>query len=165
MKKINVIMLNTITLLLIPILLLVIYKCEINTSPISSNNNDKFHMYNLTVDELYDLIYGKWNWIYSIVMQRGLHPPDNMITPDSVGYTFQRIFKNNNEVDSYKNDQYSRTQSFYIDRFKILETDSGYVTEIYIDSSGYQLRFLHPDTMMIGNGWSDGVDQYYVRTN
>ena len=165
MEKEDIFIFRKITFLSLFIFLLTFKSCEFNTSPISSDNNDKFQMDSLTVDELYDLIYGKWNWIYSIIMQRGIHPPDNKITPDSVGYTFQRIFKNNNEVDNYKNNQYSSTQSFSIDRFKILETDSGYVTVIYLDSTSYQFRFLHPDTMMIGNGWRDGIDQYYGRIN
>jgi hypothetical protein len=168
MKNKDMFALKTITILIISILLLILCNCEFNTSSLTKEQNEssyKFVMDSLSVDELYELIYDRWNWIYSIIMQRHLQPPDNKITPDKVGYTFQREFKNTKQVDNYTNDAYSGTQSFSIKRFKILDTDSGYVTEIYLDSTSYQLRFLHPDTMMIGNGWRDGIDQYYVRIN
>jgi hypothetical protein len=34
---------------------------------------------------------------------------------------------------------------------------------ISIDSYVGQLYFLRRDEMMIGNGWEDGADSYYVR--
>lgn len=114
--------------------------------------------------EPHQLIIGKWNWIYAIIMQRSLPPPKNRFTPDSAGYTMQHEFMEKGRVNFYRDGQLTGTHSYEIKRFKVLPTDEGTVTEIFIDGWPAQLRFFHPDTMMIGNGWLDGIDYYYART-
>jgi len=132
---------------------------------VSSLIDDKktFHYDSLAVDEIYNLITGKWDWLYSRIMQRDLDSPDNLIIPDSIGYTMLLDFHTTKQLDYYKNDTLFVTSSFEIMRFKVLPTDSGEVTIIRIDSSSFQLHFSHPDSMMIGNGWLDGIDDFYSR--
>ena len=168
MKKSDKFLIKKVTFILLLTVLLMLNNCESNTSTESEMQNKttfNFKMDSLSVDEIFELIYGKWNWTYSIIMQRSILPPDNKTTPFSEGYTLRREFKLNKQVDNYTNDQYIDTRSYDINRYKLLDTDSGKVTVIYIDSTRYQLFFLNPDTMMIGNGWLDGVDDYYVRIN
>jgi len=53
---------------------------------VSSLIDDKktFHYDSLAVDEIYNLITGKWDWLYSRIMQRDFDSPDNLIIPDSI---------------------------------------------------------------------------------
>ena len=142
------------------------FSCKFDSIPVSSNQNETlntFEIESLSVDELYELINGRWNWNYSKIMQRNIHPPDNKITPESIGYTIQREFKSNKQVDYYKNNEYISTYSYEIKRFKILPTDKEEKTLIYIDGYASDLRFLNPDIMMIGSGSGDGINSYYVR--
>ena len=152
-------------ILIIPLSLFIC--CKSNpTNSFSGNNHQKseqFYYDSLSVEEINKIIIGKWKWDHSIIMSRGIHPPDNLITPATAGYTMQQLFYLNNTVDDFKNNQLTGTHSYEIRKFKVLPQDEGFVTEIYIDGYAAQLLFFHPDTMMIGNGWSDGINTYYIR--
>jgi len=126
-------------------------------------NVEPFYYDSLSLEELYQLIAGKWEWTYSIIMQRNIHPPDNRITPETAGYTMQRNFKSDGQVDFYINEQLKETHSYEIKRFKVLPSDKGSVTLIYIDDYPAQLLFFNPDSIMMGTGWSDGIDEYFSR--
>ena len=121
-------------------------------------NTDSF-----SVDEIYELIYGKWNWTHSIIMQRSIQPPDDKITPVTVGYSMQIEFKRINLVYNYRNNMFVDSQTYEINRYKVLETDSQKVTVIKFDDIPYRLYFFNHDMMMFGNGGLDGVDKFYVR--
>ncbi len=156
---------NFMFTLLLPVIL-IFNSCGSTSSTESEIQNQipyNFSTDSFSVVEVYELIYGKWNWTHSITMQRSIHPPDNKITPFTEGYSMQRKFEPNKQVDNYKNYNYIDTQSYEISRYKVLETDSGKVTVIHLDSTPYRLHFFNQDMMMIGNGGLDGVDNYYVR--
>ena len=143
--------------------------CKSNSISSSTDNNssefEPFHYDSLNVEEIKELIIGKWEWIHSIKMSRNLQPPDNTISPESAGYTIQRIFESNDKVSFFKDNLLTETLSYEIKKFKVLPDDEGFVTEIYFDENPSQLLFSHPDTMMIGNGWIDGIDDYFVRSS
>jgi hypothetical protein len=124
---------------------------------------ESFLYESLSLEEINQLIIGKWKWTHSIIMQRNIHPPDNLITPEKAGYTMQHDFKSNGKFDVYLNEKLIRTYSYEIKRFKVLPDDKGSITEIFIDGNPFQLLFSHPDSMMIGIGWLDGIDEYFSR--
>jgi hypothetical protein len=127
------------------------------------NQSKPFCFDSLNVEEINELTLGSWEWTHSIIMQRHIHPPDNIITPESAGYTKQRYFEKNDSVSFFKDNQLVGIHKYEIKKFKVLPDDKGYIKEIYIDELAFQLYFSHPDTMMIGNGWLDGIDEYFVR--
>lgn len=134
-----------------------------NSSYDSGLLSEQFYYDSLSVEEINKLIIGKWEWNYSVILSRKIRPPDNIITPATAGYTLQKSFTANNTVDEFKNNELTGTHSYSIKKFKVLPEDEGFVTEIYIDEYPAQLSFSHPDTMMIGNGWTDGINAYFVR--
>ncbi len=142
---------------------IVVIRCYDSLTPVEENNSQPFYFDSLSIAEINELILGNWEWTHSIIMQRHLHPPDNTITPESACYTKQRYFAQNDTVNFYKNNQLVETHRYEIKKFKVLPSDAGYVKEIYIDEFAYQLYFSHPDSMMIGKGWLDGIDEYFVR--
>jgi hypothetical protein len=142
-------------------LALVLVGCFYNPlTPIKGDDSEikPFCFDSLNVEEINELILGKWEWDYSIIMQRNIQPPNNIISPESVGYTKQRYFGQNDTVSFFKDNQLIETHKYEIKKFKMLPSDAGYVTEIFIDEKPYQLYFSHQDTMMIGNGWTDGIN-------
>lgn len=146
-------------------ILLVFISCGENPTTNNADENlfQTFEHDSLTVEDLEMLIVGNWEWEYSIIMSRGLHPPNNIIKPETAGYTMQRNFESNGQVVYLKDNQRTATYTYEIRKFKILPTDKGYVTEIRINGHPARLLFFSPDSMMIGNGWSDGIDEYFVR--
>jgi hypothetical protein len=125
--------------------------------------SESFSYDSLSLEEINQIIIGKWEWNHSIIMQRSIHPPDNLITPDIAGYTKQYEFKQDGKVDFHINGELTGTYLFEVKRFKVLPDDKGFVTEIFIDGSPAQLLFFGPDSMMIGTGWFDGIDEYFSR--
>jgi hypothetical protein len=151
--------------LIIPLSLFISCKSNPTNSikEMDHQSHEQFYYDSLSVEEINKLIIGKWEWDHSIIMSRGIHPPDNLITPAAAGYSMQQSFYANNTVDDFKNNELIGTHSYEIRKFKVLPQDEGFVTEIFIDGYGAQLLFFHPDTMMIGNGWSDGINAYFTR--
>lgn len=143
------------------ILSVLLFGCDNNNlTPDEKNIEDpkQFYFDSLSVEELTQLIVGEWEWIYSKIGR-----PFAIYNPDSVGYTQQRIFNSDSTVNYYKNNQPQSSYTYIIYKFKILPNDSLYHTAIYISGGQSQLYFSHPDSMMIGTGWVDGVDEYFVR--
>jgi hypothetical protein len=146
--------------------LICILSCDSSVEPnkeLKNLESESFSFDNLSIEEINQLIIGKWKWTLSIIMQRSIHPPDNLITPEISGYTKQYNFKRDGKVDFYINGELTGTYLYEVKRFKVLPDDEGSVTEIFIDGSPSQLLFFGPDSMMIGTGWFDGIDEYFLR--
>jgi hypothetical protein len=132
-------------------------KDAITSPPESEPTVNPFYFDSLNVQEIKELLLGNWEWTHSVLMQRHIVT----ITPDSVGYTEQRLFEQNDTVSYFRDNILIGTHRYEIRKFKISDTDSS--TLISIDSYVGQLYFLRRDEMMIGNGWEDGADSYFVR--
>jgi hypothetical protein len=139
----------------------IVWGCEF--AFVTSPQSEPFSHEKLTEKQLQELIIGKWNWMYAMIMQRSIQPPNNKLTPESVGYTMRLEFDEHSKVKRFVNDSLIETVAYHIRRFKVLPTDEAPISVIYFNSSSAQLRFLHPDTVMIGNGWLDGIDDFYAR--
>ena len=125
--------------------------------------NQAFDFNSMTVDEINTLIIGEWEWDHSVIMQRNLQPPDNLITPESAGYTMQRVFTSDGQVRYLKDEEDVSVHSWVIKKYKVLPGDTNEVTTITIDQGPLQLKFFTADSMMMGNGWLDGTDEFFVR--
>lgn len=146
---------------ILPFFCFIAWGCEL--ASVTPTESEPFSHENLTEQQLQELIIGKWNWIYAIIMQRSIQPPNNKLTPESVGYTMRLEFDERGQAKRFVNDSLTQTVAYHIRRFKVLPTDQAPISVIYFNSSSAQLRFLHPDTIMIGNGWLDGIDYFYAR--
>lgn len=136
------------------------------TFPANDHNSQEistFHFDSLSVDEIKELLFGNWEWTHSRIMSRNLHPPNNIISPNTSGFTKQLFFDTNDTVTYYKSNIKTEVFAYDVKKFKVLPTDKGFITQLIIDKHPALLMFYSPDSMMYGNGWLDGIDNYYVR--
>ena len=109
------------------------------------------------------LIIGTWELPKTISC--GWHLTER--TPAMAGYTEQRKFRRDGQVEFYKDRRLIGIYLYSVKQFKILPSDTMSVTEVWIRDRGSILQggmaTIKPDLLRYGSCSLDGDDEQYVR--
>jgi hypothetical protein len=111
-----------------------------------------------------ELIIGTWQWNESLITDRGVRPPNDRKTPQSEGYTEQRKFLPNGQVEFYKDGSLTGTYTYRIEP-KGGPASKSRVYHIYIGENYSSLK-ISADTLIIGLGGrfgTCGIDSIYTK--
>jgi hypothetical protein len=110
------------------------------------------------------LIIGTWDWKYTLLTSRGLHPSNHKKTPETEGYTEQRRFRRNGEVEIYRDGEIIGTYSYRIDQ-RGFDANDEPTYRISIKGRRFGLE-VSRNKLVIGNGGmigSCGADSTYEK--
>lgn len=110
------------------------------------------------------LILGTWDWKYTQLIGLGLHPPDGRNTPESEGYTEQRRFLENGQVEVYRDWKIVGTYRYWVGRWEDSRLKDP-IFNIRMNGVGRQMQ-ISDDQLIIGSGERCGSRmEYYTRVN
>ena len=116
-----------------------------------------------------DWIVGIWDWKERLINSRAAPPPKNRITPESAGYTEQRRFWPNGQVEFYKDGKLIGTYPYRIEP-RAAPASANVICYIYIGESKQpdgtvrhaEELMITPETLKIGHGMDEGCGSYSV---
>ncbi len=111
------------------------------------------------------LIIGTWELQKTIMCGRLGYPEER--TPAVAGYTEQRKFRRDGQVEFYKDRRLTGIYQYSVKQLRILPGDTMSVTEVWI-GGGDSIRqggtaTIEPNFLQYGSCDRDGVDEQYVR--
>jgi hypothetical protein len=109
-------------------------------------------------------IIGSWEWKETTISSRGVRPPNDRVTPQSAGYTEQRKFLPNGQVEFYKDGELTGIHSYSIESIKDLARSQPRY-RISIDGTISMMKISN-SRLVIGFGGTFGqcgADTIYVK--
>ncbi len=112
-------------------------------------------------DQPNNSIVGIWEWIETTNSWTGIKN-----TPETEGYTQTSIFKSDNTVKYYKDNELASTKAYQVKEIKHVpqNTDSYSVTVLEIDETEIPFT-IQNDTLTLSQAHVDGPTNVYVKTS
>lgn len=112
-------------------------------------------------DQPNNSIVGIWEWIETTNSWTGIKN-----TPETEGYTQTSIFKRDNTVEYYKDNELVSTKTYQVKEIKHVpqNTDSYVTTLLEIDETEIPFT-IQNDTLTLSQAYVDGPTNVYVRTS
>jgi hypothetical protein len=100
-----------------------------------------------------DWIVGTWDWKEIRILALGVCPPNDLITPQSAGYTEQRKFLPDGQVECYKNGKLVDTYAYRIESYRDWEPKGAPAS-----TERYYRLYIGEKTNKVGTG--EGVKEF-----
>jgi hypothetical protein len=129
-----------------------------------------------------DWIIGTWDWQEIRILSIGIQPPDDRVTPQSAGYTEQRKFLPNGQVEFYRNKKLVATYPYRVESYRDWEPKGAPAStqryyKLYIGEKTQKVSTaeglkevpvfedftISSDTLIIGRGAGCGSQTVFIR--